>query len=669
MLIQSARIFKDETDIVWDPQDSQAPQDPGILIKFTTNQDLTDHEFCQFLQLRLTQNDIDWLQLSGVEALISGPRFLDWLATKKPPELSSTPKWFDTPVTVPLQFKRWVDESSEYYNEYFTECVILISSDAVAASKGILDQKSPTQTSQTVEAPSHGVVVNQETNYQIVLLIHGIRTNAEWQSMVEKQLSVSDKVIVRPIGYGYFDVLRFWFPFWTRNRPIERVHEEIRVAQQKYQKVHPNAKLSIIAHSFGTYIVGEILKKDFTLKLHRLILCGSVLPQDFPWNHLQGRFNDENTINECGKADIWPAMAQCLSWGYGASGTHGFKRVLIKDRFHAGGHGQYFEPEFVDKYWEPFIKRGEYQGTEFEKTRPPTPWWLSVLGILPLRHVLTVVLVAISVLGIYGFMMRSGLGRAGPIGLHATQSESSLKSSPATNCLLSPGDFDSLLDEIRAKQLDKSLASITDEEWKWTWSIGTFAVKAKLVLGAVAGKPQRRRIRDSSYVPIIKFLALLSYKYMAADDFEMDAKIKNCESPDGFSLVSWIRSLQATVIDDPSGKLVVNGEGMEQRTVIWWLVFFGYFEACNDKCTREWINNLESKTGDEPSLRKEFINLLTTHIKLQRSFLDDQFIRPTYREWYSERKRGISINPQLYVDRLKAKIKDHASELKVNPIE
>ena len=62
--------------------------------------------------------------------------------------------------------------------------------------------------------------------------------------------------------------------------------------------------------------------------------------------------------------------------------------VLVKDRFHAGGHGQYFEPEFVEKYWEPFIRRGEYKETEFEKRMPPTPWWISVLGTLRVNWII-----------------------------------------------------------------------------------------------------------------------------------------------------------------------------------------------------------------------------------------------------------------------------------------
>ena len=85
-----------------------------------------------------------------------------------------------------------------------------------------------------------------------------------------------------------------------------------------------------------------------------------MLPQDFLWHEYQGRFDDDKVVNECGKSDIWPVLAQSLSWGYGASGTHGFGAVLVKDRFHAGGRGQYFDSGFVGQYWAPFIRSGEY---------------------------------------------------------------------------------------------------------------------------------------------------------------------------------------------------------------------------------------------------------------------------------------------------------------------
>ena len=101
--------------------------------------------------------------------------------------------------------------------------------------------------------------------FQVVLLIHGIRTQADWGPMVRSRLEVPDKIEVIPIKYGYFDAFRFWLPFWTRTRPIERVYTQIRVAIQAAHEKDPHAKLSIITHSFGTYIIGQILKRGFDL--------------------------------------------------------------------------------------------------------------------------------------------------------------------------------------------------------------------------------------------------------------------------------------------------------------------------------------------------------------------------------------------------------------------
>jgi pimeloyl-ACP methyl ester carboxylesterase len=241
-------------------------------------------------------------------------------------------------------------------------------------------------------SPRKGDTVGE---FQVVLLVHGIRTHADWAPMVKSMLEAPGRIEVIPIKYGYFDVFRFWFPLWTRKAPIERVWKEFRVALQKYRNLHSDAKLSVIAHSFGTYIIAEILKRGFDLRIHRLIFCGSIVPQNFPWEQYQGRFDDEKVINECGKGDLLPVLAQSLSWGYGASGTFGFGSVLVKDRFHAGGHSQYFDREFVEESWEPFIRRGEYEGTKFEVQMPTTPWWVSVLGIVPLRWTFPLCLVAV----------------------------------------------------------------------------------------------------------------------------------------------------------------------------------------------------------------------------------------------------------------------------------
>ncbi len=223
---------------------------------------------------------------------------------------------------------------------------------------------------------------------RVVLLIHGIRTQADWQPMLVRLFEENVKVI--PIKYGYFDVFRFWLPGITRRAPIKRVERELRDARTKY----PHAKISIIAHSFGSYIVGELLKGASDLKLDRLILCGSILLDSYPWEDVMDKFIDGNSeyvtnvINECGKKDIWPVLAQSTSWGYGASGTHGFGQIEVIDRFHNAKHDDCLTRDFATTYWKPFIENGECKRTEFESNMPATPWLLSMLGWLPLRWII-----------------------------------------------------------------------------------------------------------------------------------------------------------------------------------------------------------------------------------------------------------------------------------------
>ena len=76
---------------------------------------------------------------------------------------------------------------------------------------------------------------------EVVLLIHGIRTQGEWQSMVQNVLEEKiPKVHVWPIKYEFLNALYFWLPFWTRQKSIGEVLWRINFAKWCY----PNAQLS-----------------------------------------------------------------------------------------------------------------------------------------------------------------------------------------------------------------------------------------------------------------------------------------------------------------------------------------------------------------------------------------------------------------------------------------
>ena len=248
-----------------------------------------------------------------------------------------------------------------------------------------------------LQNPQAGVSTSESTDHQVVLLVHGIRTHASWGEMVASKLEVSGSIDVIPLRYGYFDVFRFWFPFYFRKRVADRILREIRTAQRDY----PGRRISVIAHSFGTYTIGRILLDNPDIRLYRLILCGSVLPSHFRWDKVSHQVVGK-ILNECGTRDIWPVLAQSTSWGYGASGTFGYGTVTVRDRFHDAGHSQYFQPAFVEEYWSPFIKKGTIERSTWDTTRPPVRWWISVLSILPIHYLSVALLVLVLCLGLSG---------------------------------------------------------------------------------------------------------------------------------------------------------------------------------------------------------------------------------------------------------------------------
>jgi pimeloyl-ACP methyl ester carboxylesterase len=153
-------------------------------------------------------------------------------------------------------------------------------------------------------------------------------------------------LVVEATNYGRFNLVEFLLPLaFFRKRSIEQVWRQIRIVRQN----NPDADISVIAHSFGTYVVAQLLKENFDIKFHRIIFCGSVVPYDFPFEQIQDRFRPP-IVNEVGTRDIWPAMAESITLGYGSAGTYGFRRPLVRDRWHNGaGHNFFLTEPFCEQ--------------------------------------------------------------------------------------------------------------------------------------------------------------------------------------------------------------------------------------------------------------------------------------------------------------------------------
>jgi len=118
----------------------------------------------------------------------------------------------------------------------------------------------------------------------VVVTIHGIRTYGKWQKEITPFLA-SHGLVPYHIDFGYFRVLNFLWP-WTRNRQVKAIQKELRELVDKVR----TRRVSIVAHSFGTFLALEALRRDNgDLQFDRVVLTGSILPCDFDWQRLMSK--------------------------------------------------------------------------------------------------------------------------------------------------------------------------------------------------------------------------------------------------------------------------------------------------------------------------------------------------------------------------------------------
>jgi len=248
--------------------------------------------------------------------------------------------------------------------EYASPSNIDASNDALIRSSSIANVVFDKENSK-----SQGMTTDRD---HYVIIIHGIRTQAEYQTKLASEIEANPNFKAITLGYEYLDVLRFLT--WGRGKPVEAVARKIRDCGLMSPKPQ---KLSIIAHSFGTYIVSKILEKHTDIVFDKVIFCGSIVPATFKWDRYPHRF-DTPLLNDCGMFDIWPVFAKFATWGYGPSGRFGFKSNRVRDRFHRFRHSDFFTGDFYNRYWKPFLEDGVID--EGELDRETTPWWISILA-------------------------------------------------------------------------------------------------------------------------------------------------------------------------------------------------------------------------------------------------------------------------------------------------
>ncbi|MDF0676589.1 MAG: PAN domain-containing protein [Nitrospira sp.] len=195
-----------------------------------------------------------------------------------------------------------------------------------------------------------------------VISLHGIRTTGAWQKELNDTLE-EHHLLHSPFDYGYLKLAMFLNPR-RRDREIDKFRDWV----TNYISTEHQPP-SVIAHSFGTYIVAKALLKYEELKLDRLILCGSILEKNYPWAKIVERGQVRGVLNESGSKDVWVKLVAWIVKDAGPSGVEGFSDKVdgIVADIHRDGfkHSDYFYSLHVQNVWIPFLKGTAL--TELEK--------------------------------------------------------------------------------------------------------------------------------------------------------------------------------------------------------------------------------------------------------------------------------------------------------------
>ncbi|MFC4299853.1 OmpA family protein [Castellaniella hirudinis] len=193
--------------------------------------------------------------------------------------------------------------------------------------------------------------------HRVIVTIHGIRTYGQWQHRLATQLKGKSPAIeIETYGYGYFSVLAFLFPPLRWLATLQFRRELIRILAK-----YPLAQIDLVAHSFGTHLVGFSIRKldpIYRKRIHTVLLAGSVLRSDFPWAQLIDSEYVQRVVNDCGVDDKTLILSQFFVLFTGMAGRVGFigttNHCLI-NRYFRGGHSHYFEQhrevQFMEMYW------------------------------------------------------------------------------------------------------------------------------------------------------------------------------------------------------------------------------------------------------------------------------------------------------------------------------
>jgi pimeloyl-ACP methyl ester carboxylesterase len=193
---------------------------------------------------------------------------------------------------------------------------------------------------------------------RVLISIHGVETDGKWQDEIDRSFQAI-------AGFAYDKYKYGKFHFWNAALAAAR-DAEILAFSKKWDDVYTRTRVvpSVIAHSFGTYIIWGAMDTFPVVSFDRVILCGSILDCGFDWSKMIAAGRVQAVMNETAGDDSVVVLfrnpvLRSLIRGSGPSGLDGFKvsTPMLEQRHYAHlKHSDAFVLKaHCDVFWRPFI--------------------------------------------------------------------------------------------------------------------------------------------------------------------------------------------------------------------------------------------------------------------------------------------------------------------------
>jgi hypothetical protein len=237
-----------------------------------------------------------------------------------------------------------------------------------------------------------------------VVAIHGMKTRGEWQEDFSWFFGTTWGRSVPVSVYKYGMIVAGVILSWRRRQLQEELRAKLVKLRDQAEAQGFSGKPDIIAHSFGTWLLGHVLAEEVSrvdkLRVGRLILAGCILRPDFDWKGLKKAGIVDEVLCHYGTKDPIVPLAHYAIRDSGPSGRRGFDggeviNVVAKGYGHSdlmsvnkcivgGQHlqrctGAAGETRHLDhtyrEYWRPFLQLPAAELRRLpDRQGPPTGW-------------------------------------------------------------------------------------------------------------------------------------------------------------------------------------------------------------------------------------------------------------------------------------------------------